>query len=400
MGEKENIQNSTSQTENTKGEKRLNYIDNLRILLTFLVIAHHSAITYGAMGSWMYYEQSNLITSILLTWFTAVNQAFFMGLFFTLSGYFIPQSLNKKGIKEYKRDRLIRLGIPLLVYTFFLNYIVWWMVAVVTEGIEISLGAFIIMQLGNVNLATGPLWFVLTLLVYTYIYIYFHQINIKKKRDFNPILEKIEITSLNIEKFAILLGIITFIVRIFFPTEFKIPLIEGLGFQLGYTPQYFCCFLIGIVASQKKWFEKITIAQGKISLIISVIFGVTIFAFANGIGIFNNYNGPSLSGGFTWTSLLYSLMESFLTVNISITLLVVFRDKFNSQYKFGKFLSNNAYTVYIIHPLVVVGIALLLRPFLIYPLIKWLILTLFAIVGCFICSALIRKIPKITRILG
>lgn len=35
-------------------EKRVNYLDNLKIFLTCLVIAHHSAHAYGnIMGSWV-----------------------------------------------------------------------------------------------------------------------------------------------------------------------------------------------------------------------------------------------------------------------------------------------------------------------------------------------------------
>jgi hypothetical protein len=38
-------------------------------------------------------------------------------------------------------------------------------------------------------------------------------------------------------------------------------------------------------------------------------------------------------------------------------LLVLFRKRFNRQRSFGNFLSANAYTVYIVHPFVIVGLA-------------------------------------------
>ncbi|MCY1373061.1 hypothetical protein D9M69_603110 [compost metagenome] len=62
--------------------------------LTVLVISHHTAITYGGSGSWFYREvtDSGRPSSFLLTLFCAVNQSFFMGMFFLLAGYFTPAS--------------------------------------------------------------------------------------------------------------------------------------------------------------------------------------------------------------------------------------------------------------------------------------------------------------------
>ena len=50
--------------------------------------------------------------------FIDINQAYFMGLLFLISGYFSPQSLDRKGPARFVRDRLIRLGIPLVVAVF------------------------------------------------------------------------------------------------------------------------------------------------------------------------------------------------------------------------------------------------------------------------------------------
>ena len=47
--------------------------------------------------------------------FFSVNAAFFMGLFFLISGYFVPASYDKQGASVFVLKKLIRLGIPLLV---------------------------------------------------------------------------------------------------------------------------------------------------------------------------------------------------------------------------------------------------------------------------------------------
>jgi hypothetical protein len=58
-------------------------IDALRAATTLLVVFHHTANTYGAIGGWYYKEiaPSNSPASLLLTLFCAANQVWFMGLF-------------------------------------------------------------------------------------------------------------------------------------------------------------------------------------------------------------------------------------------------------------------------------------------------------------------------------
>src|SRR5579862_7999336 len=92
------------------------YIDRLRSAMTMLVIFHHTAITYGAMGGWFYHERktSGAPSSLLLTLFCATNQAYFMGFFFLLAGFFTPGSLERKGYRRFIIDRFLRLGLPLL----------------------------------------------------------------------------------------------------------------------------------------------------------------------------------------------------------------------------------------------------------------------------------------------
>ncbi|MBK9220092.1 MAG: hypothetical protein IPL70_17865 [Uliginosibacterium sp.] len=63
-------------------------LDPIRIVLTLLVILHHTAITYGGGGDW-YYKEAGAPEWMqrLLSILTATNQSFFMGFFFLLAGY-------------------------------------------------------------------------------------------------------------------------------------------------------------------------------------------------------------------------------------------------------------------------------------------------------------------------
>jgi len=99
------------------------YVDRIRVVLTAFVVLHHTAITYGAPGGW-YYNELPLtlsLSGLLLILFVSVNQAYFMGFFFLLAGYFTPGSYDRKPLGQFVVDRLLRLGVPLLVFAFVLD---------------------------------------------------------------------------------------------------------------------------------------------------------------------------------------------------------------------------------------------------------------------------------------
>jgi len=158
-------------TEKSK-KTRLFYIDNLRILLTILVIMHHFAIGYGAPGGFFYSENGPMsdISEILLTLFVAMNQAFFMGFFFMISSYFSPGSIDRKGAGVYLKDRLKRLGIPLLFYMLVI-------VPLLNYGSNrlydstLSLWEYLARQYSSIlNFGAAQMWFVASLLFFAIIY--------------------------------------------------------------------------------------------------------------------------------------------------------------------------------------------------------------------------------------
>ena len=101
---------------------RLLYNDNIRIFLTILVILHHLMIIYSGNGSWIYNENlQDTVTGTVGRWFCSVNQSFFMGLFLFISAYFVPGAYARKGSSRFLVDRLIRLGIPLVIYGWIIR---------------------------------------------------------------------------------------------------------------------------------------------------------------------------------------------------------------------------------------------------------------------------------------
>jgi len=230
---------------------RLSYLDNIRIFLTALVIAHHASLAFGGGGSWAVSDPGkNEITSIILTYFTAVNQTYFMSAFFLLAGYFTPRSLEKKGSGSFLVDRLIRLGIPLLVYTTLIINLNRYLVQVVWLNQPFT-------WLWAYN--PGHLWFLVALLLFAVVYVVYR---IFADRDpehkrFQYFTDRFPSNRALIASIA-LLAILTFVVRIF------IPIGEWIGgIQPAHFVHYIFCFFVGILAYRGDWFSRLQKSQAK-----------------------------------------------------------------------------------------------------------------------------------------
>lgn len=370
------------------GEKRLYYIDHIRVLLTVLVVFQHTAITYGAEGSWMIKEvqTSEMSLSVMaLSLFTAVNQSFFMGLFFFLSGYFTPASFNRKGAGSFLKDRFIRLGIPLLAYIFVLGPYVQY---IVNFRNQYSYGEFYqreIVRFASINI--GPLWFVEALLIFSILYCLFRQLPFGKSKG-----DALFPSMKGLILIAIGLGMVAFVIRLFWPTGKEL-----LGLQLGYFPSYILLFIIGTVAYQQKWLEKIPLITTKqwgwISAIAIPVFPVALIATGALKG------NMDVSGGMNFQAFIYAMWEPFVCFGICLWLISTFKRCFNKPTKMAQLLSQSAYTLYIIHPLILVPISLCLHDVHWAPLWKFIIVGLTASLIGFFLSYCICLIPGTKRVL-
>src|SRR5690348_7214430 len=71
---------------------RVFFLDHLRASLTILVVLHHLALIYGAGAAFYYLEPpyGDAVAYLGLLAFVLLNQGYFMGFFFLISGYFTP----------------------------------------------------------------------------------------------------------------------------------------------------------------------------------------------------------------------------------------------------------------------------------------------------------------------
>jgi surface polysaccharide O-acyltransferase-like enzyme len=369
--------------------KRLLFVDNLRILLICGVLIVHLNNTYGWLGAWMYRDPAapDQFTVAFLWSLQSIPMACFMGLFFLLAGYFTRGSYDHKGGAAFVRDRLIRLGIPWLVYSLLLQPLVTYIAA----GLPGSFWNFYTTGYlhGAHSIADGPIWFVELLLFFSLVYAAWRWLT-RHRMQTTARTGKLP-SYLAIFGFIFALGLATFVVRLWWALGFQ-P--GPLNVPLGYLPQFISLYVVGIVASRRNWFFTLTPRMGRDWSLIALM---ATLIFMLGWVMAGQHNGSS--GGFNWLAFGGALLESFLVVGVGMGLLVLFRERWNHQGRLAKELAADVYTVYLIHPVVLVGFAYAFHVVALYPLLKWGIAVVVTIPLCFLASLGIRRIPLVNRVL-
>ena len=338
--------------------RRLLYLDNLKVCLTVLVIFHHAGQAYGDGGGWAY-TPSNPAEVMPWIWhFFSVNAAFFMGLFFLISGYFVPASYDKQGASVFVQKKLIRLGIPLLI-----------------------IGGLISMLSGKFEI--GHMWYVESLLVFCILYALIRQFC-------QPAIESCSSkpTIIGLLIFGSVMGIGSYLIRLVSPQDHWIwPFgIIPLPMEPAHYLQYVMMFVVGILASRFHWLVKMSNTTGALSLLIGCLLALGIY-LRDG-GEWNNFVAQ-------W----FGIYESLLCVFISFGLLWLFREYGCWSNKFWQWCTAQAYGAYIFHLLLMIALQNAVDGIWMGAFGKFMFIGVITTIASFGLTWLLRMIPGVKKVL-
>ena len=337
---------------------RLYYLDNLKVCLTILVILHHAGQAYGEGGAWAY-TPSNPAEFMPWIWhFFSTNAAFFMGLYFFISGYFVPRSFDKQGTKQFVQKKLLRLGIPLLF-----------------------MGAIISVLTGKPEI--GHMWFVESLLVFCLIYALIRMwvSPIDKKCSSKPTIIGLLIVSL-------LMGVGSYFIRQVSPQDHWIwPFgIIPLPLEPAHYLQYVMMFVLGILAYRFKWLEKMSNGVGFTTLLIGIALAV----------------GNYLRDGGAWNTFVwqwFGIYESLMCVFISFGLMWFFKQFVCGTSSFWQWCAAQSYGAYIFHLLLMIILQNVVDSIWMGAFGKFLFIGVVTTILSFLLTWVVRMIPGVKRIL-
>jgi glucans biosynthesis protein C len=332
---------------------RFAYVDVLRVLLIVLVIAHHSVESYVTRDPPEWVLPSAPIPRIGV--FLWVNACFFMGLFFFLAGYFMPGACARHGTAGFARERLRRLGRPILLGLLVIIPLEAWFryraTGLPSEGYWVYFTRDFLgvgmrptwwpsgRRWPELNL--GHLWFLEHLLIYALIYALW--------RRFAPVFKGVPTRAappgnLAIVGYAVVLTIATVGIRHWYPINRWIAFLGCIQMEPAHFPQYLSLFVIGLFAGPRRWIETMPRRRGLGWLAVGVALALVAYvrtATAGGGG--GGGGRPDINGWFLCT------YESFLCVGLCVGLPVALRELAIGESRLWRALGSNVLAVYVFH---------------------------------------------------
>jgi len=271
-----------------------------------------------------------------------------MGFFFLIAGYFTPGSYDRKGLGQFLQDRVIRLGIPLLVFVFVLDPLTNAIVAAWPQASDF--GRQYWTRVRNPGWTPGPLWFAEALLIFSVGCALWRAVRPSQPRQMDAPMPEWWAWLAS----AIGVGIAALLLRQWVPVGHNV-----IGLQLGYFASYVFLFALGTVAWRNNWFDRLTWRMARPWMVLSVLMWPVILI---SIVIAKKLTGkvPEVNTGFSWPAVVYALWEPLIAWGMIAGLLLGFREWGNRESRVWEFCSARAYAVYIVHAPVLVAVALAL----------------------------------------
>jgi hypothetical protein len=369
---------------------RLAYLDNLKVLLVVGVIAVHSGITYGVDGAW-YLEDYQSMTDVAigtLTVFIAAGALFGLGAFFLIAGRLSGPSLDRKGPGRFAIDRLIRLGLPVLFYVLLIAPLMEY-VKFRDEGGSQSFPAYTWDQLSDP--APGPTWFLEALLAFSLVY--------ALVRALRPAPAPASAGPLRGRR---VLAIGVAIAVLSFATHLVVPYgEEHVHIQFALFPQYAILFVLGCAAGRRGWLETLTPELRRGCGIVGLIgiVGLPVLLLAGGFTE-GEAQRDLYAGGWHWQAAGTAAIEGTLAATLPLFLIGWFRERWNEQGPLLREMARAAYGAFIIHPPVIVGLALALDGLRVPAELKFIVVFAGGVVGSFGLTSLVLRLPAVARVVG
>lgn len=349
--------------------------------MIFLVVLLHAGIVYSSSGGgeyfWIVFDLStNPISGIIIF----IIEILVMPTIFFVSGFFAPLSLKNRSGWVFIKSRFKRLIIPWIFAVFTLIPIYKVLFLYSRNLPQENWTTYFHFSNGMIN--QSWLWFLPVLFLLDVLYFLFSKIPVKPAK-------------ISLKKVVVLASLIGLIYL------FLMDILGGQGwtktmvidFQNEKLLLYFMIFLVGSLCFQKKTFETKETKIKALILVTGVVWiPVYLYVYFLRFAMKNLFKYRFSE---TADALLLQLALLLSMLGLMYLLINTFRYFLNRQGKIGKELTKNSYGVYIIHTVVLGGIALTLLDLQIPSILKHLLLTISTYIACNLIVSFYRKAIKV-----
>lgn len=360
------------------------WIDKLRVAVIAGVIAFHAATAYVVLVPWYYEERTTSAAVEEAFGVPALLAAVFgLGPLFLIGGWLASVSLARHGGRQFVRSRLLRLGVPVLVYLFLVDPVADYLGAR-GEGKRVDLNHFLWEVGGDRDL--GPMWFVVALLVFSLVYAVWR--GVRPARSAGDVLAA-----------RVLVMVALAIAAVDFATWLRWPYLNATPWNLDlpHWPQAAGLFVLGALAGERRWFDHLSrrfarrcgwlVVLGLVGLLALV--GYTLVAG----------NLTATAGGWHRPTVAFAVLDGATAVVLGVWVVGWLQTRWNGPPGPVTAATGRAsYAAYILHPLVLVGLSVASRGLPWPPEAKFVIVAAVGIPASFIVGHVVTRLPGINQV--
>jgi fucose 4-O-acetylase-like acetyltransferase len=356
---------------------RLYHLDNLRTFLTALVIFHHTSIPFGGLGSWAYISPHHVQgSSLTLTAFNALNQSFFMGSFFYLSGIMSSQSLKRrKSVRTFLRTKWSKLGVPVVVYTVLGPPAQLALIRFI-RGQNAEFLATLAGHVKELRSVRGPVWYSSLLLLFDTAYSLLPPLSL-------PGIGFWPLMALNIGS--------SFLLQVPSPLN---EVFKPLSVRPGYFPQYLIAYILG-TRSGPNDASLLTPGRRSALLAASILSGFCI------LGLLKlspeRYSLSSLNRSFNLLAFSYAVWNETTGFLLGASLLNLFERKEWGRRKWEN-VGRYSYAAFLVHPVICVGLQVAFEGWKAGGMAKTLVCGSLGVVGSWATAWGLVKVPWVGKV--
>lgn len=347
--------------------KRLLYADNLKVILVAWIIGGHGLLGYAAIGGWPYDEVNEVTLSprveLILAAVLGPSALFVIGVFFFVSGLFVPGSLLRRGPGRFAVDRIVRLGLPWLAFALLLWPLLMWLTYLAAGRRESYWWVF---THRDPFLHSGPLWFALVLMIFSLVYAGWWAIRRRPAADRGAespdgaaMAGSSGLRPMRLVALAAGVALATFAVRLLFPARST----QIADLHVWQWPQCAAMFGLGISGARQGLAVSVPdrLRRGCGVVLVATLVLVPPLSIAAGVINLAADTAPFL-GGWRWQALAASVFEAILVVAGSVWLLGIAQRKLNHGGPLASACARGAFAAFVLQAPVLLAFAVAARP--------------------------------------
>ena len=361
--------------------QREQWVDTLRVVLISGVIVVHTATAYVTDFAGYYYDDERVTNSVLSIAFALpalLGGVFGLGPLFVVAGWFSVRSLARRGSAGFAGSRLVRLGVPLLVFVLLVNPLADYLGDLWKEDASTLLGQLAVTEF-------SIMWFVVVLLV--------SSLGYAALRATRPLTDPRPRPG---RRSLVVAGAVIGVVSLAVWQVTTLLDTHLMNVRVSAWTQGAVLFALGVMAAEAGWDGRLSVhTEHRLGLITLAGVGLTAVLVSYTAG--RDQLDMAL-GGLNWASISFATLYGVVSVSYTLWCLAWLRRRWPTHGPLLTKAGRGSYATYLLHPVVLVSVMLAFRVVPLGAELKFVVVSVVAVPVCFAVGYAVTRLPGVGRV--